>query len=80
MDYKELMKVRDRKLAKVMATLRERGIVMKIGGCGCCSSPWVSLTIDGVEIFKEEDDLTFDMFDGDELISQASTNPPTPAS
>ena len=40
---------------EVLLELAKRGIQVSIGGCGCCSSPWVTILIDGEEVFNEDD-------------------------
>ena len=35
------------RLQDVMAILREKGITMSLGGCGCCGSPWMTFTYEG---------------------------------
>ena len=48
---------------KIEEILKEHGIKMSIGGCGCCSSPWVSFEYKGEMIINDEDDFRIDMFD-----------------
>lgn len=40
-------------LEEVVAILKERGIELTLGGCGCCESPWFSVTIDGEEVYDD---------------------------
>ena len=35
------------KLEEVKKQLLARGIRMSVDGCGCCSSPWLAVEIDG---------------------------------
>lgn len=34
--------------------LNERGIDLKVDSCGCCRSPWVTIKIDGQEVWDTE--------------------------
>jgi len=45
----------ERKLQALIEELRVRGITMTLGGCGCCGSPWLTVCIDGVEVFDGEE-------------------------
>lgn len=48
---------------EVVAMLKERGVELHIGGCGCCSSPAVAVVIDGkcrVETYDEQWGLGYD--------------------
>ncbi len=45
-------------LEDVKTILREKGIAMSVGGCGCCGSPWVSFTYQGRTF--DGDDAEFD--------------------
>ena len=52
----------DEKIKKVKSVLKDHGIKMKIGGCGCCGSPWVVFEFNGEKI-ESEDNFTFNMFE-----------------
>jgi hypothetical protein len=45
---------------RMMGILRAHGIEMKVGGCGCCGSPWVKFAHNGESII-DEDEADFDM-------------------
>lgn len=47
---------------ELIAALKERGIELDIGACGCCSSPWVKVKIDGEKVFDDEG-VSFDFDD-----------------
>jgi len=47
---------------KIAEILKEHGIKIEIGGCGCCGSPWVSFEYKGEMIIKDQDDFKIDMF------------------
>ena len=40
---------------KVEKFLRDKGVKIFVGGCGCCGSPWIHIDIDG-EIVKIENE------------------------
>lgn len=44
-------------LNDVTAILREHGITMSVGACGCCSSPWVYFEYEGRVFDKDEADF-----------------------
>jgi hypothetical protein len=50
-------------LPKLMAILRQHGIEMNIGSCGCCDSPWVSAWYKGEKIVDNAWSASFDMVD-----------------
>lgn len=54
------MKAEDNTLTieDMMAILREKGITMSVGGCGCCGSPGVTFTYEGKTF--DGDDASFD--------------------
>ena len=39
--------------------LKSHGIEMKVGGCGCCGSPWITFKYKG-ETIVDDDDCGFD--------------------
>jgi len=43
--------------SEVLQILKDRGIEVGIGGCGCCSSPWVTIKIDGEAVYEEDGSL-----------------------
>lgn len=45
---------------QLKVALKERGIAMDVGGCGCCGSPWLKVAIDDVVVY-DADDASFDM-------------------
>ena len=40
--------------AMMIKILKEHGIEMIVGGCGCCGSPWVTFKYNGEVIFDDE--------------------------
>jgi len=44
------------------AALKAAGILMSVGACGCCESPWVKMEIAG-EVIIDADKASFDMFE-----------------
>jgi hypothetical protein len=50
---------------RIETILREAGVKLKLGGCGCCGSPWVEAEFpDGKNI--DVDHIRIDTFDQDE--------------
>lgn len=49
---------------KAKAFLDKLGVAIAIGGCGCCSSPWVEMIIDGERIEFDHDEFTDEHDDG----------------
>lgn len=45
---------------RIKQILDELGIELKIGGCGCCGSPWVTFKYKGEAIVEDEDYFPFD--------------------
>jgi Fe-S oxidoreductase len=48
---------------KIVEILKNHGIKIDIGGCGCCGSPWVTFEYKGEIIIKNKDNFNIDMFD-----------------
>lgn len=44
---------------RMIEILKSHGIEMKVGGCGCCGSPWVTFKYNG-ETIVDGDDVKFD--------------------
>lgn len=44
---------------RMIEILKIHGIEMKVGGCGCCGSPWVEFKYNGETIF-DDDGASFD--------------------
>lgn len=42
------------KLKEMIAILKSHGIEMKVGGCGCCGSPWVKFECNGKLVFDDD--------------------------
>lgn len=40
---------------RLKALLDAHGITLKVGGCGCCGSPWVTVTHNGAVVSDTED-------------------------
>lgn len=55
---------------RMVEILKSHGIEMKVGGCGCCGSPWVTFEYKGETIF--DDDNAY--FDTDEVTPNAESN------
>lgn len=56
---------------RMIEILRTHGIMMSVGGCGCCGSPWVRFQYKGEDIllnswYNVEPDCDFDMFEEEE--------------
>ena len=41
--------------SEVLDALEARGVLIDIGACGCCMSPWVKIMLDGVLVFEEDE-------------------------
>lgn len=48
-----------KEVKEMVKILREHGISMDVGGCGCCGSPWVKFAKDGKVIVDDEGDCNF---------------------
>lgn len=48
-----------KQIEKMKKILVENGIEMKVQGCGCCGSPWVSFSYKGRKIIKDMSDCVF---------------------
>lgn len=44
-------------LARMEEILRSLGVEMKVGGCGCCGSPWIEFRFNGQEFKSEYEQL-----------------------
>ena len=44
---------------QMIEILKSHGIEMKVGGCGCCGSPWITFKYKG-ETIVDDDDCGFD--------------------
>ena len=53
------------KIERVKKILKESGIRMYVGACGCCNSPWVTFEKDGELILNDEEFCDFSMFEED---------------
>lgn len=40
-------------IEKMKQILKENGIEMQVGGCGCCGSPWITFNYKGEEIIDD---------------------------
>lgn len=49
----------EEKKERVKAILKEHGIEMAVGSCGCCGSPWVTFKYEGETILDYEDNCGF---------------------
>lgn len=52
----------EQKIERIEKILKKHNIRIKIGGCGCCGSPWVSFEYKGEIILSNEDGCNMDMF------------------
>lgn len=58
-------KARERaEIDRVTSTLRQYGLEIDIGGCGCCNSPWVKLTHKG-EVVVDAENFNIYMTEGE---------------
>ena len=46
---------KDDGMKRMINILKEHGIEMSVGGCGCCGSPWVTFKYNGDIIFDDDD-------------------------
>lgn len=61
-ENQEKEKEKEENMEKMKAILKEHGIEMDIGGCGCCGSPLVGFKYKG-EIIFDYDDCNFTMIE-----------------
>jgi hypothetical protein len=47
------MNPKQEKINEMVGILKNHGIEMLVGGCGCCSSPWVKFKYRGEVIFDD---------------------------
>ena len=59
MDEKE--KKGRQQIESAMKVLKEKGIRIYAGSCGCCDSPWLKVEVDG-EVILDVDGINLDMF------------------
>lgn len=52
-------------LEQIKQLLLKKGVRLMVTGCGCCSSPWMTIEIDGVVVLNGHD-VKIDMI-GDEI-------------
>jgi hypothetical protein len=48
---------------KMIEILKENGIEIEIGGCGCCGSPWVTFKYNGEIIIDDEYEFFIELDD-----------------
>lgn len=62
MDYEERLHERGAERKRFTEIMEVNGIKIKIGGCGCCESPWVSMSYKGETIVDDAEFFSVDMF------------------
>lgn len=53
-------KRRQEEKAKAVAKLKELGVELHIGACGCCDSPWVTLKVNGETLVDNADSFNLE--------------------
>ncbi len=53
MDDLEDEKICEEQLRLAVSLLEAKGVILTVDGCGCCGSPLVKLTIDGVDVVHD---------------------------
>jgi hypothetical protein len=48
---------------RMIEILKENGIEIEIGGCGCCGSPWVTFKYNGEIIIDDEYEFFIELDD-----------------
>ena len=49
-----MKKLNRKEIERTLRILKERGVEVAIGGCGCLDSPWIAIKLDGELIHHSE--------------------------